>query len=312
MNNLRKNTSANQFYSVFFFPGLCLSSQNDQDQRFSVCSLVSSSPIQSIHSLNQSPNKVVPNYHHQHLQQSPVHTDSDTTCKHDYSHADHDDTTSLTSTLTTTSSSTAKTSSSCSTCTSSATQPITAPLHIDVNAPTNAHNDRYKAFEPRENTLSSKCESRTSLDSSSTSGGEVFNLGVRLNTFRFIDDSASSTALTSPCESSTHLYANAIKPYATNKLFHRQQQQHRLLNASNFKQTTPTSKTASTSSSRTVSEQSCSSSCSTSTSSTPDHKIHQRSKPRPNLATQLLQQKLKKEIKHFQHEQLTNDYLNVI
>jgi len=147
-----------------------------------------------------------------------------------------------------------------------------------------------------------------------SSGAEVFNLGIRLNTFRFIDDSASSTALTSPCESSSHLYTNALKPYTTNKLFHRQQQQHRFLTASNFKQTTPTPtsipppQSPSNNNSRNISQQS--SPCSTSVCSTPEHiRKTKTTKSRPNLATQLLQQKLKKELKNFQHEQLTNDYL---
>lgn len=115
----------------------------------------------------------------------------------------------------------------------------------------NTINNRYQHFEKRRNSISSSekhtqpniqiISSKNNLmNKEDESAINEFNL--RVNKLRFIDDSASSTALTSPAESMTHLYFNCSNNSSFIKK--QQQQQHRLLGSST---------SSSTSSSRTVS-----------------------------------------------------------
>lgn len=95
---------------------------------------------------------------------------------------------------------------------------------------------------------------------------EVSEFSNRINRLRFIDDSASSTALTSPAESLLHLnylhHHNNQNPHKMkqNNKHHHNQQQHKYLLSN-------TATTTSTSSSRTISLPASSQSCSA--SSTP-------------------------------------------
>ena len=106
---------------------------------------------------------------------------------------------------------------------------------------------RYKNFEKKRNSITSTTLSSDQSDANKTTAnankeqptGQVFDFGSRINKLRFIDDSASSTALTSPAESINHYHLGQ----------HQQQQQHRFLNSNNFKKNGSNS----TSSSRTVS-----------------------------------------------------------
>ena len=102
---------------------------------------------------------------------------------------------------------------------------------------------RYRQFDKKRN---SNTSTTTSIDQNEKKMKNIYSpnpnvsnydFGTRINSLRFIDDSASSTALTSPAESLNHCFFG--------------QQQHRLLNSSNYKNSCPGSN--STSSSRTMS-----------------------------------------------------------
>ena len=121
---------------------------------------------------------------------------------------------------------------------------------LNINIGNTNHNinntisSRYQHFERRKSSSANSTHLMNTNDNVSIQAcEEIFDFGLRINKLRFIDDSASSTALTSPCESMSHLYG-------FNK--HVPQQQHKLLNSyaygSNNSQLS-----VSTSSSRTVS-----------------------------------------------------------
>lgn len=114
----------------------------------------------------------------------------------------------------------------------------------------NTISSRYQHFERRKSSASSNQNDSSSGNASANTCEEIFDFNLRVNKLRFIDDSASSTALTSPAESINHIY-NFV-----NKTSHLPQQQHKLLNSYNFAGTSSqlsVSTSSSTSSSRTVS-----------------------------------------------------------
>ena len=124
-------------------------------------------------------------------------------------------------------------------------------LTINVNClnQNNTITNRYHQFERRKN-------------SSNYSNEEIYDFSSRINNLRFIDDSASSTALTSPAESLSRLYFGSA-----NSLNKQQQFQHRFLNNYCSNNQNGIGGSSSTSSSRTVSIP-ASSNCSVSNSTT--------------------------------------------
>jgi hypothetical protein len=173
--------------------------------------------------------------------------------------------------------------------------------NININ---NTINSRYKQFEKKKRNCSINSQtnsidammmnsnanptSTSTANQSSSSGSntppvngaisintniahrETFDFTLRINKLRFIDDSASSTALTSPAESLNHLYfgpcsggtlaSNGSLSKKNKKILKQQQRQHNLLNSSNYppavctiSHPNETTDCATTSSSRTVS-----------------------------------------------------------
>ena len=104
----------------------------------------------------------------------------------------------------------------------------------------NTINSRYQHFDrSRNNKLASTANnsnSSTNTKNSSIStnlnsfGEEIFDFSLRINKLRFIDDSASSTALTSPAESISNFFSHFNTSMSRQ---HKPQQQHNKLISSN-------------------------------------------------------------------------------
>ena len=146
-------------------------------------------------------------------------------------------------------------------------------LTINVNClnKNNTITNRYQHFEKR----------KTNNQQNINTNEEVYDFSCRINKLRFIDDSASSTALTSPAESLSHFYFGSIS--SMNK---QQQLQHRLLN--NYCSPGNNGTNGSTSSSRTVSMPP-SSNCSLSNSSAASTPAMSNRSSRPSITNRLVQ-----------------------
>lgn len=121
----------------------------------------------------------------------------------------------------------------------------------------NTINNRYKHFEKaKRNSINESTTTTTTTSSSAmtttpkqTTPQPVNEFCQRINRLRFIDDSASSTALTSPAESLNHLHICNGSMNGSVSSLTKKQLQHKYLNSSNYMHHVNTS----TSSSRTVS-----------------------------------------------------------
>ncbi len=104
---------------------------------------------------------------------------------------------------------------------------------------------RYKQFERERNSFNSTNNNneKTEKNQKASNSNQSFDFGSRINKLRFIDDSASSTALTSPAESLSHFHFGQRQ----------QQQQHLFLKSNNYKNSGSHVEPTSTDTSRTVS-----------------------------------------------------------
>ena len=103
----------------------------------------------------------------------------------------------------------------------------------------NTINSRYQHFEKSRNKLVSTANNSNSSANSNNSslasknlnsfGEEIFDFSLRINRLRFIDDSASSTALTSPAESINNFFSHFNNNNNNINRQHKPQQQHNKL-----------------------------------------------------------------------------------
>jgi hypothetical protein len=126
----------------------------------------------------------------------------------------------------------------------------------EINITANNYNNtiicRYKQFERERNSFNNSNNSNNTNNNNdkteknqktSNNNNQSFDFGSRINKLRFIDDSASSTALTSPAESLSHFQFGQRQ----------QQQQHLFLKSNNYKNSGSHVEPNSTDTSRTVS-----------------------------------------------------------